>query len=225
MEVSVNSTVKRFLGVSVYAVAMAYLEAAVVVYLRALLGLTDITAVDVSLGPYGLVEIGREAATVVMLATVGWMAGRHGRERWAYGLFAFGVWDILYYVWLRILLGWPGSLFGWDLLFLIPLPWWGPVLAPALIALLICVCTVLAVMRMKRGQRLGFTPVHLATAFGGGLLALYVFMSDAIQAVMAGPVDWGALRPTPFQWPLFLVALALIAVPSLVAAWPRGHSS
>jgi hypothetical protein len=84
---------------------------------------------------------------------------------------------------------------------------------------------VLAVMRMKRGQRLGFTPVHLATAFGGGLLALYVFMSDAIQAVMAGPVDWGALRPTPFQWPLFLVALALIAVPSLVAAWPRGHSS
>jgi len=96
-----HSITKRFLGVSVYAIAMAYLEAAVVVYLRALLGLTDITDVDVSLGPYGLVEIGREAATAVMLAAVGCMAGRHARERWAYGLFAFGLWDILYY-WLQV---------------------------------------------------------------------------------------------------------------------------
>jgi hypothetical protein len=215
-----NSTTKRFLGVSVYAIAMAYLEAVVVVYLRALLGLTDITDVDVSLGPYGLVEIGREAATVVMLAAVGWMAGRHARERWAYGLFAFGLWDIFYYVFLKVLIDWPASFLGWDLLFLIPLPWWGPVLAPASIAVLICVAAVMAVARMGRGQRLGVTPFGVATAVGGALLALYVFMSDAIQAVLAGPVDWDALRPTPFQWPLFLVALALMAVPTLIATWP-----
>jgi hypothetical protein len=215
-----NSTTKRFLGVSAYAVAMAYLEAAVVVYLRALLGLTDITAVDVSLGQYGLVEIGREAATVVMLAAVGWMAGRHGRERWAYGLFAFGLWDIAYYVWLKVLIGWPASLLGWDLLFLIPLPWWGPVLAPALIAVLICVATVLAVVRMERKQRLGITPLRLVSVSGGAVLALYVFMSDAIRAVLAGPIDWGALRPTLFQWPLFLVALGLMALSTLLATCP-----
>ncbi len=215
-----NSTTKRFLGISAYAIAMAYLEAAVVVYLRALLGLTDITDVDVSLGPYGLVEIGREAATVAMLVAVGWMAGRHSKERWAYGLFTFGLWDIFYYAWLKLLINWPASLLGWDLLFLIPLPWWGPVLAPALIAVLICVAAVLAVVRMERGQRLGITPLRFATVMGGALLALYVFMADAIWAVLAGPVDWDALRPTPFQWPLFLVALVLMAVPALLATCP-----
>jgi hypothetical protein len=216
-----SSMTKRFLGVSVYAIAMAYLEAAVVVYLRALLGLTDITDVDVSLGPYGLVEIGREAATAVMLAAVGWMAGRHWKERWAYGLFAFGLWDVFYYIWLRVLLSWPESLMGWDLLFLIPLPWWGPVLAPALIAVLICVAAVMAVVRMERGQRLGITPVRLVTALGGALLALYVFMLDAIHALLAGPVDWDTLRPSSFKWPLFLVALVLMALPTLTATWPK----
>jgi hypothetical protein len=216
-----NSITKRFVGVSAYAVAMAYLEAAVVVYLRALLGLTDITAVDVSLGPYGPVEIGREATTLVMLAAVGWMVGRHARERWAYGLFAFGLWDIFYYVWLKLLINWPASLLGWDLLFLIPLPWWGPVLAPALIAALICVAAVPVVVRMERGQRLGITPLRLTTVMGGALLALYVFMADAIRAVLAGPVDWDTLRPTSFKWPLFLVALVLMALPTLIATWPR----
>jgi hypothetical protein len=211
--------VKRFLWVSIYAIAMAYLEATVVVYLRAVLGITDITTVDVSLGPYGLIEIGREAATIAMLAAVGWIAGRHWKERWAFGLFAFGVWDILYYVWLRVLLGWPESLFGWDLLFLIPLPWWGPVLAPASIALLICVCTALAVVRMERGRQLGITPLRVVVAAGGSLLALYVFMSDAIHALLVGPVDWESLRPSPFNWLLFLIAFGLMAVPGLQVVW------
>ena len=216
-----NSATKRFLWVSTYAIAMAYLEAAIVVYLRAALNITDITAIDVSLGPYGPVEIGREAATMVMLAAVGWMAGRHAKERWAYGLFAFGLWDIAYYVWLKLLIDWPASLLGWDLLFLLPLPWWGPVLVPVLIAALLCVASVLAVGRMERGQRLGITPARAGTAAVGSLLALYVFMSNAIHALLAGPVDWDTLRPTPFNWPLFLVALALMVVPTLLAVWPN----
>jgi hypothetical protein len=216
-----KSIAKRFVWVSVYAIAMAYLEATVVVYLRAVLGITDITAIDVSLGPYGLIEIGREAATLAMLAAVGWIAGRHWKERWAYGLFAFGFWDLLYYVWLKVLIDWPSSLLGWDLLFLIPLPWWGPVIAPASIAALLCVASVMAVVRMARGQRLGITPVRIGTAAIGSLLALYVFMSDAIHAVLAGPVDWDTLRPTPFNWPLFLVAQALMAAPTLAATWPK----
>jgi hypothetical protein len=216
-----NDTAKRFLWLSTYAIAMAYLEAAVVVYLRALLGLTDMTAVDVSLGPYGLVEIGREAATIVMLVAVGWMAGRHAKERWAYGLFAFGLWDVFYYVFLKLLLDWPASLLGWDLLFLIPLPWWGPVLAPALIAVLICVAAVLAVVRMERRQQLAVTPARVGTVLGGGLLALYVFMADALHALLAGQTDWDTLRPGPFKWPLFLVAMVLMALPSLMATWPE----
>jgi hypothetical protein len=208
----------RFLWVSVYAVAMALVEAVVVVYLRELL---QITQDHVALGPFVRMEIGREAATLVMLAAVGWLAGQHRIERWAYGLFAFGLWDIAYYVWLKVLIDWPGSLLAWDVLFLIPLRWWGPVLSPMLIAALICITAVLAMARMAHGQKLGITPARVAVTLGGGLLALYVFMADSLHALLAGRSDWDMLRPEPFRWPLFLVALTLMALPSLMATWPE----
>jgi hypothetical protein len=213
-----NDIAKRFVWVSAYAVAMAMLEAAVVVYLR---GLLNITNDHVVLGPYVGVEIAREAATMVMLAAVGWLAGRARAERWAYGLFAFGMWDIWYYIWLKALVDWPATLLDWDVLFLIPLRWWGPVLSPVLIAALICVTAVLAVSRLERGQELAVTPARIGLAALGGLLALYVFMSDSLHALLAGRTDWETLRPEPFQWPLFLLALALMALPSLSAVWPR----
>jgi hypothetical protein len=204
--------------VSAYAIGMALVEAAVVVYLRALLHITND---HVALGPYVRVEVAREAATVLMLAAVGWLAGRRRAERWAYGLFTFGVWDIWYYVWLKVWVDWPASLLDWDVLFLIPLRWWGPVLAPVSIAALLCVAAALAVVRMARGERLGFTPTRCVVIVLGGLLALYVFMSDSLQALLAGRTDWDTLRPMPFQWPLFLAALALMALPSLGAVWPK----
>lgn len=213
---------RRFLWVSAYAIAMAFLEAVVVVYLR---GLLQITNDHVVLGPYVTIETGREAATLVMLVSVGWLAGRRKIERWAYGLFAFGVWDICYYVWLKVLVDWPATLLDWDVLFLIPLRWWGPVLSPMLIAALICVASVLATARLARGERLGITPARVAAASLGGLLALYVFMSDALGALLAGRTDWDTLRPEPFNWPLFLMALALMALPSLMATWPGRKAS
>ena len=144
-----GDTTKRFCWVSVYAIAMAFLEAAVVAYIRALI---QVTADHVDLGPYLAMEVGREAATIVMLVTVGWIAGRRRLERWAYGLFAFGLWDVFYYLWLKVLLAWPTTLLDWDILFLIPLRWWGPVLSPMLIAALICVSAVLAVHMLREGQ-------------------------------------------------------------------------
>jgi hypothetical protein len=167
-------------------------------------------------------EIWREVATIVMLVAVGWMAGNSRLERWAYGLFAFGLWDIFYYVWLWVLLGWPKTLLDWDTLFLVPLPWWGPVLSPALIATLICVVAVLAVVRTRRGVPLKVPPVRVGIVASGGLLALYVFMSDSLHALLQGRSDWATLRPGPFKWPLFLVALALMASPSLATVWPKG---
>jgi hypothetical protein len=207
---------KRFMWVSAYAIAMAFLEAVVVVYIR---GLLRITNDHVALGPYVTMEMWREAATIVMLAAVGWLAGRRLVDRLAYGLFAFGLWDIWYYVWLKVLTGWPETLLSWDVLFLIPLRWWGPVLSPVLIAALICASAVLVVTRMERGQRLEITPVNVGSLAAGGLLALYVFMSDSLHALLQGWTDWETLRPGPFKWPLFLVALTLMALPSLQAIW------
>jgi hypothetical protein len=196
---------------------MALLEAVVVAYLRALLQITDR---HVALGSYIPLEVGREAATIVMLVAVGWLAGRKGLERWAYGLFAFGLWDIWYYIWLKVLIGWPETLLDWDILFLIPVRWWGPVLSPVLIASLICLVAVLAVIRLERGERLRISPLKVGLVTLGSLLALYIFISDSLHALLAGRPDWDTLRPVPFQWPLFVAALVLMAVPSLMAVWP-----
>ncbi len=209
---------KRFLWVSAYAIAMALVEAVVVVYLRGLLQVTDD---HVALGPYVRMETWREASTLVMLAAIGWLAGRRRIDRWAYGLFAFGMWDITYYIWLKLLIDWPATLLDWDVLFLIPLRWWGPVLAPVLIAGLVCITAILAMVRLTRDKRLGFTPARASVAALGGLLALYVFMSDSLHAWLVGRTDWDTLRPEPFKWSLFLVALALMAAPSLIMTWPN----
>jgi len=128
----------RWLVVALYAVAMAWFEAAAVYYLRSLFDRID------PYQPYplpmadwfGEAELIREIATLIMLFTVGWLAGATWRTRLGYSVVAFGVWDIFYYVFLRVMTGWPKSLLDWDILFLIPLPWWGPVWAPTSIALL-----------------------------------------------------------------------------------------
>jgi hypothetical protein len=217
--ITMNDLTKRFLWLSVYAVAMALLEAVVVVYIRH--GMLRVSYDHVALTHYMTMEMWREVGTLVMLVAVGWLAGRRGVERWAYGLFAFGMWDIGYYVWLKVLIDWPATLLDWDILFLVPLRWWGPVLSPVLIAALICVTAVLAMVRLTQGESLGITRPRVGIGVVGGLLALYVFTSDSLHALLQGRTDWDTLRPEPFKWPLFLMALVLMAVPTLMAVWPR----
>ena len=217
-----NQTTKQFLWVSAYAVAMALLEAVVVIYLR---GLLQFRGRQVDLHQYFSLEIGREVATLVMLVAVGYLAAAHaqkhrGWQQLAYGLFAFGLWDIWYYIWLKVYTGWPSGLLSWDILFLIPFRWWGPVLSPVLIAVLICASAVLLILRIERGQRPGFNLASLGLLSSGVLLALYVFMNDSLHAWLSGQSNWDTLRPEPFNWPLFLVAFLLMAVPGLKATWP-----
>ena len=211
---------KRWLVVATYAAAMAWVESAVVYYLR-----THIDRIEPFqpnplplIGGLGPVEFAREAATMVMLLTVGLLAGRTWRARLGYLLVAFGVWDIFYYVFLKLMCGWPHGLLDWDILFLLPLPWWGPVLAPVLIALLMIAWGTLVTQFERHPPRaLSEVRVWIPNFIGGGL-ALYVFMADAIR-VSGGGVD--ALRnllPTQFNWPLFCIALALMAAPVIKLA-------
>lgn len=211
-----NDLVKRFAWVSVYAIAMAFLEAVVVAYIRELLRLTG----RADLNAYAPMEAWREAATIVMLVAVGWLAGRNKVDRIAYGMFAFGMWDIWYYVWLKVLVDWPTTLLDWDTLFLIPLPWRGPVLSPVLIAGLICVVAVLAVVQVNRQITPKVTFLQAGVVLCGALLALYIFMAAPIQVWIRGGRNWGSAQPEVFNWPVFLIALLLMAVPSLMATWP-----
>ena len=212
----------QWLIVVCYALAMAWVEAAVVFYLRTMINRLDPYQPNPlpMAGGFGLAEMVREAATLVMLATVGWLAGRTWRCRVAFALVAFGVWDIGYYLWLMPLTGWPASLTDWDVLFLIPLPWWGPVWSPVCIAgLMIAFGTI--VSRHDSGARPVWpSAFSLGGFFAGVALALYVFMSDAIYMVVSGGgVDeLRRLLPEVFNWPLFAAALSLLTIPVIEVA-------
>lgn len=201
---------QKWFVVVIFAAAMAWVESAVVVYLR--------TMID-RIIPYqpdplplftglGQIEIVRELATLIMLATVGWLAGETRRAKFAYATIAFGTWDIFYYIYLVPMSGWPRSLFDWDILFLLPLPWWGPVLAPISIATL-CVIGGTIITQTGRIPR----PSSWYTAFLGSLLALYTFMADAIRVASQGERAIRSVLPTQFDWLVFIIAIALMSAP------------
>lgn len=218
----------RWLAVSGFAVAMAWMESAVVLYLRTLVDRIEpyqATPLPIVGGLAGA-ELVREAATLIMLALVGWLAGQTWRSRLGYFVLAFGIWDIGYYVFLVPLTGWPNSVFDWDILFLIPLPWWGPVLAPVLIAALMVLGGTLLALGDEPDRPLWPARWSVAANLGGAALALYVFMADAIAATFRGGPPLRELLPTHFNWPLFLLALALMALPVMELAslaWRRNH--
>jgi len=143
---------RNWLLVVVFAAGMAWVEAACVYYLRAMVDrLEPYQANPLPMhGVLGPVELVREAATLVMLLAVGGIAGRTRTTRLGYTAIAFGIWDICYYLFLKIICDWPKSLFDWDILFLIPLPWWGPVLAPISIALLMILWGTLVTLDTAR---------------------------------------------------------------------------
>jgi hypothetical protein len=144
----------RLAVVAVWAIAFALVEAMVVYYLRRIFALQY----DTGFTPTGFhfprdylpYEQAREAATMVMLLAVGYVAGRTWWQRSAYWLFAFGVWDIFYYVWLYVLLRWPSSLGTRDLLFLMPGEWWAPVWVPVVAS---CVFIAAAITILARSRK------------------------------------------------------------------------
>jgi hypothetical protein len=205
-----------WLIVVVFAIAMAWVEAATVYDLRVMVDRLDpyqANPLPMS-GTLGRVELVREVATLVMLLTIGMLAGRTWRTRLGYAAVGFGVWDIAYYVFLKLICGWPKSLFDWDVLFLLPLPWWGPVLAPVCIALLMIAWGTLVTQGgVKSAARSVAAPFWWRVSWIGVALALYVFMADALGTVGEGIDATRAVLPTAFNWPLFVVALALMAAP------------
>jgi hypothetical protein len=214
----------RWFVVVAFAVAMAWLESATVYYLRTLVDRIQPYQPDPlpMQGLLGQVELVREAATLVMLLTVGILAGTTWRARWGYSAIAFGTWDILYYLFLRMMTGWPQSLFDWDVLFLIPLPWWGPVLAPVSIAILMIVWGTIVTEARDIGDAPAAVKRRAWTLNATGIaLALYIFMTDSLHQLPRLKNGMAFLLPTQFNWLLFGAALALMATPLLMIGRPK----
>lgn len=194
------------LAVLAFSLAMAYLESAVVVYLTVALGGTvgEIFPVHpaVEAGTFALIEVGREAATMVMIAAMGWIAGRSGLERLAWSAVVFGAWDIGYYGWLYLFAAWPPSLTTTDLLFLIPVPWTGPVWSPLAVSVALVAFGLVAARRLRSGSELAIRRRHLAAGLLGGILVILSYTVDATRVLEGG-------LPGPYPWPLFVGGMAL----------------
>jgi hypothetical protein len=202
------------LVVILFAVAMAYLEGAVVVYLQRALGITPAQLFPLqgpgAVGDLAGIEVGREFATLVMLVAIGWIAGRRWIDRLAWTSVAFGIWDIFYYVWLWVFIGWPASPGTWDVLFLIPVPWAGPIWAPVVVSVALVAFGLRAAQATERGRppRVGGRLAALAVV--GGLL---VVLSFTIQA----PGLMNGEMPGWYPWPVFVGGIGLAAVAAQVS--------
>jgi hypothetical protein len=154
---SIAITVRQLIIVGVFASAFGFVEATVVVYLRAAAGLLpgyQGTLADVAAAvpqaqllrkvPSSLLtlEVLREAATMLMLISTALLTPVKAKSRVAVFLWAFAIWDIFYYFSLWATIGWPQSIKDGDVLFLIPEPWLAPVWFPLVVSAL----TVLAVL-------------------------------------------------------------------------------
>jgi hypothetical protein len=205
-----------------FGISFGYVEASVVIYLSALyeplrqriypgrtssnvfplLPLEELKAADPQYIRLLKVELARESATLGMLAAAALLVDRSGAHWLAAFLIAFGAWDLSFYAFLKLLLHWPDSWLTWDLLFLIPVPWAAPVLAPVLVS-----------VTMIGGGLVYFTrewmrrPVHLGRPhwfgfFACGLILVVAFTWD-FRNISAGGM------PRPFPWPVFAFAEAI----------------
>jgi len=137
-------------AITVFALAMAFVEAACVVSLKRLYfpegwhpPFHDIPAEAVRL------EQWREIATLVMIGAVAFLGRPSARIALARGLWIFGVWDIGYYGALAALTGFPARLTDLDIVFLVPRAWVAPVWLP-IAASAACVFLAIGLARPRR---------------------------------------------------------------------------
>jgi len=218
-----------------FAIAMGFLESAVVVYIREILYPEGFTF---PLKPFELhlavTEVIREAATLIILLSVGILAGRTASERFAWFLFSFAVWDIFYYIFLRILIGWPESLLTWDILFLIPITWVGPVISPVIVALTMILLAIIIIYYTSINGRVSIRWQDWVILVTGSLILIlawtwdysgYILEHYSFSEIWTIPKDdlyqiATQYIPRKFNWGLFLLGEGII-LPEIVMLFLR----
>jgi hypothetical protein len=225
--------IKILLWVTLFAVAMAYLESAIVVYLRALvypggfgfpLIMVDIRII--------VTEVLREVATIVMLLAVSIITGRYFTEKFAWFIYCFGVWDIFYYVFLKLILGWPESLMTWDVLFFVPVTWVGPVITPVIASLTMILLSGFIIFFSAYNIRITIKGREWALLIGGSLILFVAWSWDYSAFILRKISDVGIMEfsnsdalfdfamryvPESFNWIMFWTGeLAILAGTGLI---------
>ncbi len=198
---------KKLTAVTIYSIAMGYLESAVVIYIREMIFGSPTRVFPLSLlePRLAFLETGREAATIAMLAAVSYLAGKDRFERWLMFIYSFAIWDIVYYIVLKITVGWPASLLTLDVLFLIPVVWIGPVMAPVLISALLAIGSVTLQGIRTRKADLRLRPSNFWLFLAGCTLVLYSFTAKIFHILLTtGPKGLENYMPETFHWALFI---------------------
>lgn len=228
---------KTFTWITIFAIAMGFLETSVVVYLRALLYPGGF---DFPLAPMpqslAVTEILREAATLIMLLGAGILAGRNVASRFAWFLYTFAVWDIFYYVFLKLLLNWPESLMTWDILFLIPVTWVGPVISPVIVSLTMILLAVLIIRFDAKGEKINLNFKEWIMLIVGSVVLIVAFTWDYSAFILEHyrfadiwtvPTD-DMLKlamqyvPRKFNWLLFCLG-EIIVLLGIFVFWKRNR--
>jgi hypothetical protein len=214
-----------FFYVAIFAIAMAFLESAVVVYLRALYYPDGIIfPLKLIEGRIAITELWREVATMVMLITVAFIVSKRAIERFAWFIYAFAIWDIFYYIFLYFLLDWPQSFLTWDILFLIPVTWTGPVLAPMINSLTMILLASVIVHHAALKDHFRVTFIEWALLIFGSCVVIYTYCEGYTRYILTrftindlisiNPkkemMEYAAMFvPVHFNWILFVVAEVL----------------
>ena len=180
-----KSTLNKIFWLTIFAIAMGYMETAVVVYLRKIYypeGFNfPLKPIDANIGS---TEILREAATIIMLIGAGILAGRTKTEKFGFFIYCFAVWDIFYYVFLKILLGWPESLLTWDILFLIPVTWVGPVIGPVINSLSMIVLALLISYFSDKSPKIFINRKEWLLLITGSLIIIISYIEDYLDYML-----------------------------------------
>ena len=185
----------------VWGIAFGYIEAAIVIYLRKIYypdGFSfPIVLADTDIA---VVEVLRELMTLIIIWAVAELTFRSFNKKLAGYMIIFGIWDIFYYIFLKIFLDWPESYLTWDILFLIPLPWVGPVLAPVLVSLSLIYAGIIILVKMDRGYRFQFDKKFWIMEIMAGIIIIISFMIPGIAVI-------NQTVPESFPWFIFLPGL------------------
>ncbi|MCW3076986.1 MAG: hypothetical protein JWO32_1595 [Bacteroidetes bacterium] len=190
-----NSTLKKtFVWTCLFAIAMGFMESSIVIYLRELFYKNGFNFPLKGIPPFiARIEFFRELGTVIMLVGIGIIAGKTKLQRFAYFVLAFAIWDIFYYIFLYLCLGWPPSLCTWDILFLIPVPWVGPVWAPCLLCMLMITGSVFVIIRSEENREFKIAKIFWWMLIAGAAVCILSFMWDYLIFSNTKHQTWSVL--------------------------------
>lgn len=200
----------RLLILTIFSIAMAMLESAIVIYLREHYYPEGFSfPLSLVTRTVAITEFFREAATLVMLVTIGYLTGRNFRERFACFIYAFAIWDIFYYVFLYVLIGWPSSLLTWDVLFLLPTMWTGPVIAPVLTSLNMILLALGIIYFSEKNQKSELSKTEWWLLVVGSIIVIGGFMQEFI-AYLLQYFSWFKLIANLFSHDVLILSMKFV---------------